>query len=37
MKEQSKQDVLLEQVEVLITLLARVTVDCEQMKIIINL
>uniref|UniRef100_K1PSZ9 Uncharacterized protein n=1 Tax=Magallana gigas TaxID=29159 RepID=K1PSZ9_MAGGI len=36
MKEQSKQDVLLEQVNVLKTLLARVTVDCEQMKIIIN-
>ncbi|XP_052691238.1 uncharacterized protein LOC128169109 [Crassostrea angulata] len=36
MKEQSKQDVLLEQVNVLKTLLARVPVDCEQIKIIIN-
>lgn len=35
MKEQSKQNVL-EQVEVLKALLARVTVDCEQIKIILN-
>ncbi|XP_061170582.1 uncharacterized protein LOC133179921 [Saccostrea echinata] len=35
MKEQSKQDVL-EQVEVLKTVLARVTLDCEQIKIILN-
>ena len=35
MKEQSKQDVL-EQVEVLKALRARVTLDCEQIKIILN-
>ncbi|XP_052696226.1 uncharacterized protein LOC128174814 [Crassostrea angulata] len=35
MKEQSKQDVL-KQVEVLKALLARVTLDCKQIKIILN-
>ncbi|XP_052712130.1 uncharacterized protein LOC128186368 [Crassostrea angulata] len=36
MKEKTQEDVLLEQVNVLKTLLARVTVDVDQMKIIIN-